>query len=66
MALSKDDIRYQGVCIKCHAKLGDWALKVPFEQRLCWNCRPHDIKNIPYKNDWTQEEEENWIRSHFD
>lgn len=38
-----NDIRYQGVCIKCGAKLGDWALHVPQDKRLCWDHREHTI-----------------------
>lgn len=38
------DIRYQAVCIKCGAKIGDWALRTPVDKRLCWNHRKFDIK----------------------
>jgi len=49
MAAYKGDIRYRGVCRKCGNPLGDWALEVPVEKRVCYDCKPRDIKNIPYK-----------------
>ena len=47
--LNSNDIRYRAHCFKCKASIGDWALRIPFKQRLCWNCKKHNIKKIPYK-----------------
>lgn len=44
MATFKGDLRYMARCFKCKSPMGDWALKLPKEQRLCWDCRPHDLK----------------------
>ncbi len=49
MSTFKGDIRYVATCKKCKAPMGDWALKLLEEERLCWNCRQHDIRKIPYK-----------------
>lgn len=50
MGLSTNDIRYMAVCAKCFDKIGDWALKLPKEERLCWNCRPpKKIESLEYK-----------------
>jgi len=49
MATFKGDIRYQARCKRCQTPIGDWAMKVPDEDKLCWNCRHHDLKDIPYK-----------------
>jgi hypothetical protein len=26
--------------------MGDWALKLPENLRLCWNCREHTVEDI--------------------
>ena len=59
MATKIGDIRYKATCKKCHAPIGDWAMKVPESKRVCWDCRPHDIKKIPYRK-------ENICVSHLD
>jgi hypothetical protein len=49
MSLTKNDIRYRCHCFICKQPLGDYALTLPKEQRLCWDHRKHDIKKIPYQ-----------------
>lgn len=44
--IGKNDIRYVAKCYKCKAAIGDWALRIPKEERLCWNCKPHTVKDI--------------------
>ena len=51
MATTTNDIRYLARCNKCHKVIGDWALKVPEEKRLCWDCKDHKTnlqKGIKY------------------
>jgi len=40
MSLTTNDIRYIARCFKCAHHLGDWSLKLPKEDRLCFNCKP--------------------------
>lgn len=39
---TQTDIRYQGKCVVCGTKLGDWALKHP--NPTCWDHRKFDLK----------------------
>lgn len=50
MSLANNDIRYIARCFKCAHHLGDWALKLPKEDRLCWDCKPQkQLDAIGYK-----------------
>jgi hypothetical protein len=50
MALQTNDIRFIARCFKCSHHLGDWALKLKKEDRLCWDCRPpKQLDAIGYK-----------------
>jgi hypothetical protein len=50
MSLTTNDIRFIARCAKCAHHLADWALKLPKEDRLCFNCKPPKIlSQLGYK-----------------
>lgn len=50
MALTTDDQRYIARCFKCAHHLGDWALNLKPEDRLCFDCKPpKKIEQLGYK-----------------